>query len=130
MNIFLGTDICEIERIEKIYQKYGEKFLKRTYTSLEASYCIAKPLKTNERLAVRFAVKEAVSKALGVGLNKLGWAYGIDFRDVELMREANGAVSLKLTGIAKKLADEKGIKNWTVSVAHSKTDAVATVVGW
>ena len=130
MKIFLGTDITEIERIEAMYKKYGERFLCRTFSNSEIEYCVSKPLHTPSRLAVRFAVKESVSKALGVGVNKLGWDKGIDWKDVELIRDAKGAVALRLSGKAKVLEEKLGITNWEVSVSHSKRDAIATVIGY
>jgi len=128
--IFLGTDICEIDRIEALFKKYGDKFLKRTFSDDEVKYCTSKPLHTSQRLAVRFAVKESVSKALKVGINKLGWNRGIDWKDVELVRDHNGAVMLRLSGKAKILEEKYGITGWEVSVSHSKKDAIATVIGY
>ncbi len=130
MKIFLGTDITEIDRIEKIYKKYGQKFLEKTFSNDEILYCTSKPLHSASRLAVRFAVKESVSKAIGVGINKLGWSKGIDWKDVELVRDDKGAVTLRLSGIALELSQKLGITNWEVSVSHSKRDAIATVVGY
>jgi len=130
MKIFLGTDITEIDRIDAMYKKYGKKFLQKTFTEAEIAYCTSKPLHTASRLAVRFAVKESVSKALGVGINKLGWDKGIDWKDVELTRDENGAVELLLSGKAKAIQDKLGITSWSVSVSHSKRDAIATVIGY
>lgn len=130
MKIFLGTDICEIERIELTYKKYDKKFLDRTFTENEARYCLSLPALTAQRLAVRFAVKEAVSKALGVGINKLGWDKGINWKDVELVRDGNGAITINLSGKAQELQHKLDITQWSVSVSHSKHDAVATVIGY
>ena len=130
MDVFLGTDICEISRIENIYKKYGEKFLKKTFTEEEINYCLSKPKHTASRLAVRFATKEAVSKALGVGVNKLGWSKGIDWKDVELGRNPMGDVSINLFNKAKELHTRYGIEKWVVSVSHGKYDAIATVIGY
>lgn len=130
MKIFLGTDILEIARIEKAYKKFGDKFLAKTYTEKEIEYCLSSEFKIAERLAVRFATKEAVSKALGVGINKLGWAKGINLKDVELVRNEFGAVTLNLSGIAKQLETQNNLDRWEVSVAHSDTHALATVIGY
>jgi holo-[acyl-carrier protein] synthase len=130
MELFLGTDICEINRIQVMYSKYGDRFLKKTFTDDEIKYCLAKSHHTIQRLAVRFSVKEAASKALRVGLNKLGWDKGIYWKDVELIRYPNGNVGLKLSGKASVFEKELGIKNWTVSVSHSKSNAIATVIGY
>ena len=130
MKIFLGNDICEIERIGEVFNKYGKKFLTRTFTELEIKYCLSNPNLTAQRLAVRFAVKEAVSKALGVGINKLGWDKGINWKDVEVVRGDYGSVKVQLFNKAKTLEEKLGINEWTMSVSHSRTDALATVIGY
>ena len=130
MKILLGNDICEIERIQEVYKKYQNKFLKKTFTETEINYCLSNSRLTAQRLAVRFAVKEAVSKALGVGINKLGWSKGINWKDVEVLRDSNGALNITLYNKAKQLEQELTIKNWTISVSHSSSDAIATVVGY
>ena len=61
MRLFLGTDICEIQRIEDIYKKYGQAFLKKIYTLREINYCLSNEKMAIPRLAARFAAKEAVS---------------------------------------------------------------------
>jgi len=130
MKIFLGNDICEISRIEHAYKKFGEKFLEKTYTFQEIEYCVSSQKNLASRLAVRFATKEALSKALGVGINRLGWNKGINWKDVECIRDANGALTVKLCGKAKELEQKFGITKWEVSVSHSHTDAISTVIGY
>lgn len=130
MKLYLGTDITEIDRIDAIYKKYGKRFLNKTFTSAEIEYCTSKSTHSTSRLAVRFAVKESVSKALGVGINKIGWDKGINWKDVELVRNDKGAVTLRLYGKAKQLEQKLNITNWEVSVSHSKRDAIATVIGY
>ena len=131
MELFLGTDICEIDRIKHNFDKYGHRFLKKTFTDAEIAYALAYSMHTIDRLAVRFAVKEATSKALRVGINKIGWNKGINWKDVELLRNADtGAVALKLSGKAQQIAQSLGITKWEVSVSHSRRDAIATVIGY
>ena len=130
MKIFTGTDICEIERIKEIFDKYGNKFLEKTFTESEIKYCISNPRLTAQRLAVRFATKEAVSKALGVGINKLGWNKGINWKDVEVVRNSHGAVEVRLFNKALEMQKQLGIEEWTISVSHSRKDAIASVVGY
>lgn len=130
MKIFLGSDICEIERIKETFEKYGQRFLNKTFTETEIKYCLSNPKLIAQRLAVRFATKEAVSKALGVGINKLGWSRGINWKDAEVIRGQHGAVEVKLSGKAKELEQELGINEWTISVSHSKKDAISTVIGY
>lgn len=130
MKIYHGNDICEIDRIGQVFEKYKEKFLAKTFTKSEIKYCISSHKLAVQRLAVRFAVKEAVSKALGVGINRLGWNKGINWKDVEVVRETEGGVKVRLYNKAKKLEEDLGITEWAVSVSHSRTDALATVVGY
>jgi holo-[acyl-carrier protein] synthase len=73
-------------------------------------------------LAARFAAKEAVLKALGVGMGAVGW------RDMEVVRADGGAPSLSLTGRAAVLGHERGVTRWHVSLSHTDTVAVASVV--
>jgi holo-[acyl-carrier protein] synthase len=129
MQLFLGTDICEIDRIQALCDKYGDKFFKKIFTEDEIKYCFSKK-NTSARLAARFATKEAVSKALKVGLNRLGWDKGIDWKDVELIRHLDGNSAIKLYNKAKELENQLGITSWSVSVSHGKRDAIATVIGY
>ncbi len=130
MNIFLGTDICEISRIKAITDRYNDKFLNKIFTPEELEYCLNKSNNKFESLSGRFATKEAVAKALGSGLNGLGWNNGVDWKEIELKRNAIGNLSLKLTGKAKRIEQEKNINNWAVSIAHSRNDAISTVIGY
>ena len=130
MEIFLGTDICEISRIEKIYNKYDRKFITKIFTNKEREYCLSNSKNSMLRFAGRFAAKESVSKALGVGINGLGWSEGIDWLDVEIIRNANGSLDLKLTNKAFEISSKMGITNWKVSVSHSKEFAISTVIGY
>lgn len=128
-NLLLGTDICQISRIEAAVEKYGARFLNKVYTKKEIEYAQGSKAGVYERLAVRFAAKEAVSKAFGVGINKLGWSKGINWKDVEVKRDAMGVLSVGLSGRAKELAAKQNITGWKVSVSHNGDYATATVIG-
>lgn len=130
MKIFLGTDICETSRIQSLYEKYGEKFLRKIFTDTEKQYCFSNKRNTFKSLAARFAAKEAVSKALETGINGPGWDKGIDFKDVEVIRAEAGSITLALSGKALAEAQKKSITNWTISVSHSENYATATVIGY
>ncbi len=114
----VGVDIIEIDRIERTLQRFGSRFLERIYTADEISYCRGRPA----QLAARFAAKEAVMKALGTGTRGVGW------RDVEITRERTGKPRVNLTGRAAARARRLGIRNMGVSISHSHTYAVASVV--
>ena len=114
----IGTDIIEISRIEKAIRRWGAPFLRRIYTSHEIELYQKYPAS----LAVRFAAKEAVMKALDAA-NK-----GVGFRDIEILTELNGKPVVKLHGQAKKLAGSMGIDYLEVSLSHSRDNALAVAI--
>lgn len=130
MNLFLGTDICEVERIKNLYEKYGEKFLNKVFTPDEISYCFSQKKQNLTSLAARYAAKESLAKALGTGINGLGWSQGINFLDVEVIKETNGSIAIKLHNAAQIIADDKNIKKWAVSISHEKNYVVSTIIGY
>ena len=85
-----GIDLTEIERIQHSVERYGQRFLDRVYTAAEQAYCLRKR-KSAESLAARFAAKEAGAKALGTGIS-----YGVNWLEIEVVREASGRPTLKL----------------------------------
>lgn len=94
MILGLGSDICDIRRIEKVIEKYGDRFLDRVYTDLER----AKAMRRTEKIraatfAKRFAAKEAAAKALGTGFRK-----GVFFSDLGVVNLLGGQPTLKMTG--------------------------------
>lgn len=114
-----GVDIIEIERIGRVLERWGQRFLNRIYTEGERAYCRGRP----QNLAVRFAAKEATMKALGTGLRGVGW------KDVEVVRAEGGAPSIRLHGRALGRAEKLGVKELSLSLSHSRHYAVAFVVG-
>lgn len=124
MTLSVGVDLIELNRIRRIVTRYGDRFLTRIYTPGEvALYRDRVP-----ELAVRFAAKEAVSKALGVGLNHLS-ALGIGWQEVEVLPDPLGKPLVRLSGRAKLLAEDQGLSEWAISLSHSREFAVAFVVG-
>ncbi len=114
-----GVDIIEIERVERVYAQYGERFLRRIYTEGEAAYCRGRA----PQLASRFAAKEAVMKLLGTGVR------GVHWRDIEVVRRRGQAPSIRLTGTAKLRAELIGLTDIALSLSHSRKYAVASAVG-
>ena len=116
-----GCDLIEIERIAKALQR--ENFCTRIYTAAELSYAESKK---NQRkaasLAAVFAAKEAVAKALGVGLEQIGW------REIEVRHDELGKPFVALSGRARALAEERGVKNIHLSLSHSREYALAMVI--
>ena len=122
MIIGTGTDIIEIERIARAYERYGARFLNRIFTGAEAAYCTARP-KPAQHLAARFAAKEAVAKALGTGLKE-----GVGWRDIETLRRPGSAPRVVLHGGAKKAAERLGIRTVHISLTHNRDYALATAI--
>ncbi len=119
-----GIDIVEVARIATMLEAHGQRFVTRCFTEVEAAYADAAHRRRAERYAARFACKEAVLKALGTG-----WRDGIAWRQIEVRREPSGRPSLVLTGRCAEIADDLGIVQWHVSLSHTDTSAIASVVG-
>lgn len=151
MNLRTGVDLIEIERISASIARHGEKFLARIYTPRELEICTAEnqprmnaatlegtptrgyqggasaPSRVGLRvdiksLAARFAAKEAVAKALGTGIG------AVSFQEIEILRDENYAPVLYLHGAANQLAVSLGLENWSISLSHIETHAIAMVV--
>lgn len=114
----VGVDLVRVERIAALIERYGDRFSHRVFTARELIACGQRP----ERLAARFAAKEAVSKALGTGIGQVGW------REIEIISEDGARPELLLGGAAAELAAELGLHEWTVSVSHTREQAVAFVI--
>ncbi len=115
----IGVDIIEIARIEKTIARWGQRFLRRIYTDLELRICRKRP----EALAVRFAGKEAVMKALGTGTKGISW------REIEISSEPGGKPLVHLYGKAQNQANSLGLSQLAISLSHSREYAIAFVVG-
>jgi holo-[acyl-carrier protein] synthase len=115
----IGVDIIEISRIERVISRWQDSFLKRIYTGEELESC-----SNASSLAARFAAKEAVMKALGTG------ARGVNWRDIEILTNGDGAPLIRLHGRARERSKEIGIAEFCVTMSHSREYAVAFVVGY
>ena len=113
-----GVDLIEIHRIEQAVEKQGTRFLERIYTSKELALCGA----NMPSLAGRFAAKEAVAKALCTGIGDVEWT------DIEVLHGPNKEPILHLHGKAKKIAQQKKLKDWSISISHTHEHAIAMVV--
>ena len=121
-----GVDIIEIERVRAAIDAHGERFLRRVYTEAELACCGDRV----ESLAARFAAKEAVAKVLGTGLNYLA-PTGVDLREMEIIADGpRGPAWVRLYGAARTRADELELREWSVSLAHSRTYALAMAIAW
>src|SRR6202142_1205311 len=106
----LGVGIAEVGRIKAAIERHGEVFLRRIYTEREREYCERFKNKF-ERYAGRFAAKEAAMKALGTG-----WARGVRWVDVEVVRQKGGRPTMALAGEAGKVAERLGVKRIAPSI--------------
>lgn len=126
--IRLGTDIVYIPRIQAALERFGDRFLRRVYTSVEQQDCgcqgvIGNPLASSiNQLAGRWAAKEAVVKALGTG-----WR-GVGYTDVEIRRELSGAPSVRLYGRARAVVAAWEGGEWQLSLSHDQDYAIATAL--
>ncbi len=118
MEIFLGIDVVEIPRIERVLARYGARFLNRVFTPGEREEAGDRAAS----LAARFAAKEAAAKALGCGIGPVAW------KELEIRYGSHKAPRLLLHGRAAALARELGWRTWQVSLSHEACCAVAVVV--
>lgn len=118
MKLATGVDLIEIARIEEVIARHGKHYLERIYTPAELAQCG----KRVESLAGRFAVKEAVAKALGCGIGDVSWL------EIEVLGDDQNAPVLTLHGAAIKRAEMLGLSTWSVSISHSQSHSVALVV--
>ncbi len=115
----IGTDIIEIARIERIIERYGQKFLDRMFTEPEQTYCsgFRKP---SQHFAGRFAAKEAIVKALGTGIRD-----GLEWTDIEIINDKNGK---PIVHLSEKIIDKFIDPEIQISISHSKEYATAVAL--
>lgn len=123
MKIITGVDIVEISRIKKSIEELGARFLKKIYTNREIEYCESKKVSKFESYAVRFAAKEAVSKAIGTGIGGK-----VSLLEIQVGNNELGAPFVELFGITDKTARDLNINCFSLSLSHCKEYAVAFVV--
>ncbi|MQG07698.1 MAG: holo-[acyl-carrier-protein] synthase [SAR202 cluster bacterium] len=116
--ICTGIDIIEIDRIQNVLSRYGNRFLNKIFTPEEIQYCRGR----SPNLAGRFAAKEATMKALKTG------ARGVSWKDIEVIRASNGAPSIKLYNRALARSESLGVSSLSISFSHSRDYAVASVI--
>lgn len=123
MNLTTGVDLVELDRLQRMIERHGDRALSRVYTPAELAHCRGRI----PELGARFAAKEAVSKALGVGLRIMA-RDGIDWHDVETLPDGKGKPILLLRGRAATRAAELDLTDWSISLSHARDVAVAFVV--
>ncbi|MGE5330054.1 MAG: holo-ACP synthase [Deltaproteobacteria bacterium] len=123
MDLACGVDIIEIERVKRAIERDEGRFLNKVFTAEEVKYCSKASLAKYQHFAARFAAKEAVAKALGLGL-----AGGVILNEIEVVKDEKGKPSIVLYGSTKKIAEDMGISSWSLSLSHCKEYAIANVV--
>ena len=123
MIVGLGMDVMDIDRMQSLLERHGERARARLFTAIELAYADARP-EPARHLAARFAAKEAAFKALA-GTPE---ARAIGWRDLEVVNELDGRPGLRLHGPAAARARELGVSNAWVTLTHADRVAAATVV--
>lgn len=118
--IGIGADLVELDRFRLALER-TPRLAERLFSDAERAYA-AQRRDPTERLAARFAAKEAVMKAMGVGLG------AFSLRDVEVIRMPSGAPAVRLTGKAAKVAEERGVSQWRLTLTHTGHFAQAVAV--
>ncbi len=122
MIVGIGTDLAEVGRIRHSIAQFGDRFLHRIYTEEERAYASSKA-NAAERFAARFAAKEAGMKAIGTG-----WRRGVTWKDFEVVNQRSGQPVLTLSGVAREIADQRGVSRIFISLTHTREMAFAIVI--
>ena len=117
MIVGLGSDLCNIERIQNSLDRWGDKFLNRVFTETERAKAARRPHTVAGTLAKRFAAKEAFSKAVGTGFRR-----GVFMRDIGVVNLASGAPTLHLTGGARARLDALAPEGHAIDIHQTMTD--------
>ncbi len=117
-----GIDLVDCPRIEAMIERHGERFIQRIFTAAEQAYAKANKNEV-EKLAGRFAAKEAILKLMGTG-----WRGKIAWTDIEIINNSLGQPEVTLDGEVKKIADKLGVKHISVSITHTANFAIASAV--
>ena len=117
-----GIDLVDFPRIEEMAKRHGGRFLNRIFTAAEQAYAEANKNEM-EKLAGRFAAKEAILKLLGTG-----WRGKIAWTDIEIVNSPSGQPVVTLSGEVEKIAEKLGIKHISISITHTANFAIASAV--
>jgi holo-[acyl-carrier protein] synthase len=117
-----GIDLVDCPRIEEMLKRHGDRFVQRIFTEAEQAYAEANKNKV-EKLAGRFAAKEAVLKLMGTG-----WRGKIAWTDIEVINNSSGQPEVILSGEVEKIAVKLGVKHVSISITHTANFAIASAV--
>jgi holo-[acyl-carrier protein] synthase len=118
----IGVDLVRISRMSRVVERWGDRFIKRVFTPDEIKTCFKRAFPPSA-FALRFAAKEAFSKAMGLGITR-----GMVWRDIEVFNDPVGKPGLKVHGKSARLCDEKNITNIHLSLTDEIEYAIAMVV--
>jgi holo-[acyl-carrier protein] synthase len=122
MIVGTGVDLAEVPRIRASIERFGAKFVERIYTPAEIAY-VERRANRYERYAARFAAKEAGMKAIGTG-----WRRGVRWQDFEVANLPSGKPTLRLYGVAARVAEKLGVRNIALSITHTAELGMAHVI--
>ena len=133
----LGTDLIYIPRVQRGLKRFAAHYAQKLLTPHEWDYCQSQAqglleegsLKAAALVAARLAAKEAVAKALGCGLNGLGYGQGVRWQSIEVISAPNLPPTLMLHDKAFVLANQRGLTQWLLSCAHDGDYTTATAIG-
>ena len=117
MILGIGSDLCNIERIQASVDRFGDRFLNRVFTDIERAKAARRPHTVAGTLAKRFAAKEAFSKAVGTGFKR-----GVYMKDIGVVNAPSGAPTLELTGGARARLDAMAPAGHVAEVHLTMTD--------
>ena len=118
----VGIDLVQVSRIAESIERFGDRFLRRVFTEEEIAYATSAPAAAPERLAARFAAKEATMKALGLVQDPSDW------RHIEVRRSTDGACEVSLHGSVREAAARLGASSFSLSMSHEGDYATAVVI--
>ena len=118
----IGIDLVKISRIQEMMERWGPRFLDRVFTPTEQAYCLRHRFPP-VHLSARFAVKEAILKALGTGLRM-----GTKWKEIETVNNPAGKPEVKLWGTTGQLAAEKNVSKIFATITHDHDYAIAQVL--
>jgi holo-[acyl-carrier protein] synthase len=120
MIVGIGIDLVKISRIQEAVQRWDKRFLNRVFTPLEQQYCYAR---LDPYFSGRFAVKEAVFKAMGTG-----WRSGIRWSEIQVLNDNKGKPAVSVSGKIKQVMSDLGVTEIHVSISHDTDYAIGQVV--